>query len=148
MSKFICVVDKHDDNTISIYNICIMKTGTKQGDINISYAYRWIENVHILLWLIKDTCWALEFKPGGIIMIFPTVFVAFYISWRSRKIRTELFHNIAVSMWILANSVWMLGEFFEYDMRLYSAFLFSIGLAVLLVYYLFYFRKDRKYSLE
>lgn len=148
MLKTICVVDNHDGNTMSIFNICGMKTGTEQKKIKISPTYRWIENGHIFLWLVKDTCWALEFKAGGIFMIFPTVFVAFYILWRSRQIRTEIFHNIAVCMWILANSVWMLGEFFEYDLRLYSALLFSVGLAVLLVYYLFYFRKDRDYSLQ
>jgi CHASE2 domain-containing sensor protein len=112
--------------------------------LHVSANYRWMENGHILLWLIKDTCWALEFKPGGILMIFPTVFVAFYITWRSRSMRSELYHNIAVCCWILANSIWMLGEFFEHDSRPYAASLFATGLAVLGYYYLRFFRKDRK----
>lgn len=117
---------------------------TEDKNIHISQSYRWIENAHILLWLIKDACWSLEWKPGGIFMIFPTVTVAFYITWRSRKIRTELFHNIAVCAWILANSVWMLGEFFDHDERIYAACLFGIGIATLAVYYLFYFKKDKE----
>lgn len=121
---------------------------TEQKAIQVSPAYRWIENGHILLWLVKDTCWALEFKPGGIFMIFPTIFVAFYITWRSRHIRAELFHNIAVCLWIMANSAWMAGEFYEQETRHYAVVLFSIGLLLLIIYYLFYFRKDRKYDLS
>ncbi len=87
----------------------------------------------------------MEFKPGGIVMIVPTVSVAFYILYRSRGVRSEFMHNIAVCLWILANSIWMLGEFFDYDARPYAATLFSMGVLLLLVYYLFYFKKDRGY---
>lgn len=105
--------------------------------------YRWIENGHILLWLVKDTCWAMEFKPGGIIMIFPTVGVAFYLLWRSRNSRPDLYHNIAVCSWILANSTWMLGEFYKKELRPIAVGIFLIGLTVLLIYYIFFFNKDR-----
>ena len=121
-----------------------MSNLSNEPQIQISQRYRWIENAHILLWLIKDTCWALEFKPGGIFMIIPTVGVAFYITYQGRNVRSELFHNIAVCLWILANSVWMLGEFFDHDTRIYAASLFITGLAVLGVYYALYFKKDRK----
>jgi hypothetical protein len=104
--------------------------------------YRWIENGHIFLWLIKDTCWALVWKPGGIFMIFPTLSVAFYILWKSKHIRAELFHNLAVCLWIMANSVWMIGEFFEKETRPYAVLIFLTGLALLVVYYAFYFRRD------
>jgi hypothetical protein len=122
-------------------------SGQKQV-LQVSANYRWIENGHILLWLIKDTCWALEFKPGGIFMIFPTVFVAFYITWKSRAMRSELYHNIAVCCWILANSVWMLGEFFEHESRPHAATLFVTGLVVLGYYYLRFFTKDRRAERE
>lgn len=118
------------------------------SNIQLSPGYRWIENGHIFLWLIKDTCWAMEWKPGGIFMIFPTISVAFYILWKSRKVRSEVFHNIAVCLWIMANSVWMLGEFFDRDTRPVAAGLFVTGLVLLLIYYLFYFRKDRKKEAE
>lgn len=107
-------------------------------------AYRWIENGHILLWLIKDTCWAMEWKPGGIFMIFPTISVAIYLLWRSRHSRADLFHNIAVCLWIIANSTWMCGEFFKKEFRPAAVVIFLIGLAILLVYYIFFFNKDRK----
>lgn len=70
------------------------------------------ENLHIVLWLLKDTCWLMLWKTGGIIMIVPTVAVAFHITWLNRKNIDQLFHNIAVSNWICANAVWMIGEFF------------------------------------
>lgn len=124
------------------------QNATEEKIIQVSANYRWMENGHIFLWLLKDICWSLELKPGGIVMIFPTVFVAFYITWRSRAIRAELFHNIAVCCWILANSVWMVGEFFEYDMRPYTATIFGIGIIVLAYYYIFYFRKDRRKEKE
>jgi hypothetical protein len=107
-------------------------------------SYKWMENAHIFLWLIKDFCWSMEFKPGGIFMIFPTVSVAFYLLWRTRHDRQEGIHNLAVCFWILANSVWMLGEFFEHDMRPYAATLFGSGILILLVYYIIFFTKDRK----
>ena len=112
--------------------------------VQVSQQYRWLENAHIFLWLIKDTCWALEFEPGGLFMIVPTVTVAFYLTWKSRNVRGELFHNIAVCFWILANSAWMLGEFVEHEARPYAVVLFLCGLGVLLFYYIFYFRKDNR----
>jgi hypothetical protein len=39
---------------------------------------RFIENFHIVLWLIKDSCWLVQFKIGGVIMIVPTIGMALY----------------------------------------------------------------------
>jgi hypothetical protein len=36
----------------------------------------------------------------------------------------------------MANSIWMIGEFFDKELRPYAAVLFSIGLMSLLSYYL------------
>jgi len=98
---------------------------------------RKLENSHILLWLIKDTCWVLEFKFMGIIMILPTVFVAFYLSYLSRHMIKELFHNLAVCCWILANSIWMIGEFFFNDStRSAAAVFFILGISFVAIYYI------------
>jgi hypothetical protein len=91
----------------------------------------------------------MEWKAGGIIMIFPTVSVAFYLLFKSRKVRAELYHNLAVCFWILANSTWMVGEFNDIDLRIYAATLFGSGLVVLAVYYALYFKKDKQvYNME
>lgn len=105
---------------------------------------RWIENLHILLWLIKDTCWALVWKPGAMLMILPTISVAFYLLYHSKHSKTELFHTAAVCMWIIANSIWMTGEFINHDLRMIAVVFFSIGLALLLIYYAVYFRRDQQ----
>ena len=94
------------------------------------------ENLHILLWLLKDTCWVLLWETGGIIMIIPTIAVAFHITWLSRHEASELFHNLAVVFWICANSVWMIGEFyFDDTLRPVSTAFFIAGLFAILFYY-------------
>ncbi len=98
---------------------------------------RKLENTHILLWLIKDACWVMEFKLMGVLMILPTVIVAFYLSFLSRFDRKELLHNLAVCCWILANSVWMIGEFFLNDStRPAAAVFFLLGLSFVAIYYI------------
>jgi hypothetical protein len=82
-------------------------------------------------------------RPGGVVMILPTVSVALYLTWKSRHQRAELYHNIAVCCWILANSVWMVGEFYNKETRPYAVGIFVTGLMTLLVYYIFHFKKDR-----
>jgi hypothetical protein len=34
--------------------------------------FRRVENMHILLWLIKDACWAMDLKWMALFMIIPT----------------------------------------------------------------------------
>jgi len=99
-------------------------------------AYRWIENGHILIWLLKDTCWAMEYKPLAVAMIVPAIAVAFYILWRSRGMKSEFYHSLAVCFWIIANSVWMLGEFNGIEARPLAASVFGCGLLALAVYYI------------
>ncbi len=99
---------------------------------------RKFENLHIVCWLMKDTCWVLDLKTLGIVMVIPTVFLAFYITYKFRSVPSEFYHNLAVCSWILANSVWMIGEFFFDDtLRPYAFVFFSIGLLVLGIYYIF-----------
>lgn len=94
------------------------------------------ENLHILLWLIKDSCWMLEIKWLGTLMILPTLSVAFWIVYMTRKSH-DLFINLAVLFWIIANSSWMLMEFFNYEF--YKSLVgipFFLGLACVALYYL------------
>ena len=37
------------------------------------------ENMHIVLWLIKDTCWVMTWRVAGMTMIIPTLIVAIHI---------------------------------------------------------------------
>ncbi|HMT28250.1 MAG TPA: hypothetical protein PKD91_03110 [Bacteroidia bacterium] len=95
------------------------------------------ENLHILLWLLKDTCWVMLWEIPGMIMIIPTLAVAVHITWIRRHIISDLFHNLAVCMWISANSIWMTGEFFlEDSLRPIAMVFFMSGLVTVLFYYL------------
>jgi hypothetical protein len=126
------------------------KNAPDAPQISVSPNFRWLENGHILLWLIKDTCWASGFRPGGMLMILPTLAMAVFFLWKTRQVRAELFHNIAICLWIMANSVWMTGEFYKLDEQTkpVTVGLFVTGLILLLVYYGFFFAKDRKKEKE
>lgn len=96
------------------------------------------ENLHVAFWLVKDACWCMLFKPLGMLMIIPTLYVAIDITWRSRHSKTDLFHNIAITLWILANTTWMTGEFFFYDtLRPFAMVFFAAGILVVAYYYIF-----------
>lgn len=103
---------------------------------------RKFENLHIVCWLIKDTCWVLDLKILGIIMVLPTLFLAFFITIKFKKIVSEFYHNLAVCFWILANTTWMIGEFyFDDSLRPIATLFFIAGLLVLMIYYGFIYRK-------
>jgi hypothetical protein len=98
---------------------------------------RKFENLHIVMWLLKDTCWVMMYRPIGMFMVLPTLGLAFFITWKMRQLREELFHNLAVCSWITANSVWMTGEFFFDDTwRMLAGCFFFLGLAFLGWFYL------------
>lgn len=121
--------------------------GQESKDLYVIPAkYRKLENLHILFWLVKDICWCLILKPLGIAMIFPTLIIAIYIAWRTRHIMAELTHNIAITLWISANSMWMIAEFLEVDEQVkpYCLIPFCLGLVVLFYYYLIYSPLQRK----
>jgi hypothetical protein len=102
--------------------------------------FRSLENLHILFWLVKDMSWCIGIKPLGIAMIFPTLIVAIYITWKNREYMSELTHNLAIALWIMANSMWMTFEFTNTDayLKKYCLIPFSLGLVILLYYYLIY----------
>ena len=100
--------------------------------------FRKIENLHIVFWLIKDLSWAMLWKPLGIAMFFPTFIISILITFQTRHIKSELFHNLAVTFWIFTNGYWMYVEFIgrDEDLRVYTAIPFCIGLFFIAWYYL------------
>ena len=116
-----------------------------EGNFTIPLRYRRMENLHILFWLLKDISWCMIWRPLGVAMIFPTLIIAIVIAWRTRQYMSELCHNVAIAVWIVANSYWMISEFFHFDTMLvyggitykYLAIIpFSIGILLLAYYYL------------
>ena len=94
------------------------------------------DNMHVLLWLIKDTCWMLEWRVLGTAMILPTIAVAVFLAVRSRLERL-FWINLAICFWISANSYWMLCEFFGHeDIKDWAGIPFAFGFAAVARYYL------------
>ena len=113
---------------------------------SIPERFRKIENLHIVFWLIKDLSWAMLWKPLGMIMIIPTIGAALLITWQTRKIKAELFHNLAVDFWISANAYWMIIEFYDVaeHFRYYTAIPFAIGILFIAAYYLVVLPAEKK----
>lgn len=118
-----------------------------QVTYSIPIKYRKMENLHIVFWLLKDLSWCMIWKPLGIAMIFPTLIIAIIITIRTRQYVSELCHNVAIVVWITANSFWMVSEFFEFDevpvygditYKYLSIIPFAIGILILAWYYIFY----------
>ena len=99
---------------------------------------RLLENLHLPLWIIKDTCWMLHIKWLAIAMIAPTIGMAIYIAYISRKSPLNLWPNLSVLCWISANAIWMLGEFAGFSFQLPSSILFVAGLVGIGIYFILY----------
>ena len=117
---------------------------------NIPIAYRKMENLHIIFWLFKDIAWCMVWRPLGIIMIVPTLTISIVIAWRTRHIVAELCHNLAIVVWITANSFWMCSEFIGVDNQILfrsttikqlAMIPFLTGVLILGYYYLWYHPK-------
>ncbi len=109
--------------------------------------FRRIENMHIVFWLIKDISWAMLWKPIGLLMFIPTISVAMLITWQTRKLKSEWYHNMAILFWISANGYWMIVEFFwpAIDtLRYYAAIPFSMGILFIGVYYFIILPREKK----
>lgn len=128
-------------------------TGKTENLYSIPARYRKLENLHIVFWLFKDISWCMIWRELGILMIIPTLSVAIYIAYRTREIKSELAHNLAVAFWISANSYWMISEFFgfddanvfgRYEGKHLAMIPFIIGVIILAWYYLIQRPKEVK----
>jgi hypothetical protein len=116
----------------------------KEDNYIIPARYRRMENMHITFWLMKDISWCMIWKALGVMMVVPTLAIAIFIAYRTRQIKSELAHNLAIVFWISANAYWMISEFFGFDtVQVWQQFTgkhmalipFLIGALILLHYY-------------
>jgi len=133
-----------------------MSNSATQPVYSIPQQFRIMENLHIVFWLFKDLAWCMVWKPLGIAMIFPTLIISFVIAWRTRHMVSELCHNLAVSVWIMANSYWMISEFMGFDAQPWfgdftykhiAVIPFLAGISILAFYYL-YWKPGHKAEME
>ncbi len=86
-------------------------------------------------------------KVLGVVFIIPTLAISIIIAWRTRAIMSELCHNLAITLWISANSLWMITEFIHLDSeplgggftyKQLALIPFIAGLLIVAYYYLFW----------
>ncbi|MFL9485663.1 hypothetical protein ACI6Q2_22970 [Chitinophagaceae bacterium LWZ2-11] len=132
-----------------------MSNASKAEDVvyRIPLRYRKMENLHIVFWLLKDIGWCLICKPLGIIMIFPTLIISIIIAYRTRQYMSELCHNLAITVWITANSYWMISEFLHFDAKVIKGDItykhlaiipFMIGVFILAYYYIYWKPRNKE----
>lgn len=119
-----------------------------QSTYNIPAKFRSIENLHVLLWLLKDIAWCMEWRNLGLMMILPTFGFALYLTLSFWHIISERCHNIAILLWISANGYWMILEFFGWDeigigfgyytLRHITLIPFILGILSMLYYYIWW----------
>jgi hypothetical protein len=105
---------------------------------------RLYEYIHIPFWLVKDSCWALQIKSIGLLMIFPTVILAYIICHKTWKQWLDFLPNLAILLWISANSIWMSDEFFNLGIKQLCYLPFIAGLAVISIWLIFFLPKHFK----
>jgi len=122
-------------------------SSSTESSYSIPLSFRKMENLHIVFWLFKDVAWCMVWRPLGIAMIFPTLIVSIIIAWRTRQYMSELCHNLAITIWITANSYWMISEFVGFDSKVIAGHYtfkhlamipFGIGILILSFYYIYW----------
>lgn len=104
-----------------------------QSRFNLQYV---LETAHIPLWLLKDICWLMEYRTAGMIIAVPTILVAFWVAYISRKDKNMFLPNISIAFWIIANANWMAAEFYDLKTKPLSIYPFLAGLLVFVVFIL------------
>ncbi len=123
---------------------------------SIPLRYRKMENLHIIFWLLKDISWCMIWKPLGIAMIFPTLIIAIIIAIRTRQYMSEVCHNLAIVVWITANSYWMVSEFLDFDsITIFGEYTYKhlalipfVAGVLILLYYYAWWRPRHKDAIE
>lgn len=72
-------------------------------------------------------------------MIIPTLTLALLITGKTRKKMPEFLPNLAITLWIVANSIWMCDEFFELGIKSLCYGPFLLGLCLVAYWLIFYF---------
>lgn len=77
----------------------------------------------------------MNWKYMGMLMIIPTLTVAIWMIKRTWN-DLEKWINLSVLFWVMANSWWMITEFYGIDetMKYYSSFPFTLGFLFFFVY--------------
>ena len=130
-----------------------------------TYTSSFLEHIYVIFWVMKDLFWGLGtgtveglsgrtsegrkvvifFESAAIISAAGSLFSFLMAAYLSRRNGTRFLDAVSGVCWILANSVWMVGEFFlrydnlemddgdqgnDIDGRVASSFFFSVGIMI------------------
>jgi hypothetical protein len=85
------------------------------------FSVRYVENIHLYFWLLKDLAWSLRYTDFG--MTFGTIAVLwlgvlYYNAIKARSTE-EMFFLIPSTLWLIGNYLWMMGELENNDDDVY-----------------------------
>jgi len=141
--------------TEDVQHLTMLTKDLSTNTYTIPVQFRKMENLHIVFWLFKDVAWCMGWRWLGITMIIPTLIISMVITYRTRKYMSEVTHNLAITVWISANSYWMISEFFHFDTieiapgftyKYLALIPFTIGILSLGFYYLIWKPKHKETS--
>lgn len=104
---------------------------------------RVVENVPLILNLLKDSSWCYAWVWVGTIAVVPILSYQIYSIWKCRGDVHATIGGIVSGMILSANAIWMFGDFYfgQDHFRNVARWLFSIGMIFGLIYMLFSLRK-------
>jgi hypothetical protein len=66
-----------------------------------------LQELHVILWLLKDIFWCLKLNVLATFMVFPTAFLTIFLLVKEKDKRLL---NLTLFSWVLMNITWMLHE--------------------------------------
>jgi hypothetical protein len=95
--------------------------------------------------------WSMGWRLKGISMIIPTLLISIYMTRKFKGNPSEWYHNLAVICWIVANSYWMISEFFGFEELFIFGWVKWVHLALipfvsglLFIAYFYFFKRKSK----
>jgi hypothetical protein len=83
-------------------------------------SWKHYENVHILMWLGKDTAWNWDWKVMWICFTIPTILIGLDFIHKSlftKRLMIDHAHYCAQFLWVFSNLIWAYGELFLPEVR-------------------------------
>ena len=99
---------------------------------------RWAEALHFPLWIAKDAAWFFGFGWISLSLALPVIVLGSFIAAINRGIAR--WEWTLVTLWLLANTLWMMSELFSHDLKAVATSGWLVALAVL-PFYLIFLRK-------
>lgn len=104
---------------------------------------RVVENVPLILSLLRDSSWCYAWVWVGTIAVVPIITYQVYTIWKFRKDVHASAQAVVSGFLLSANAIWMFGDFFfgQDHFRSVARWIFTIGLIIGAAYMIFIVRR-------